>query len=249
MAMNISFIYTEFVGGGYMIIEVCVSSIDDVKHAVDHGATRIELCTAMEVLGVTPSISNFDFAKEITDVEILAYIRPRPGDFVYTDTEFEVMKRDIVQFYNHGARAFVFGILNSDNTIDLKRTQELMQCIPSDVEFIIHKAFDFVPNFDQAINDLIKLKFRRILTSGGIGGSLDNIQTLKYLSDKYGNDIEIMPGGGVTSETVEEIIRVLNPQSIHLSAKKTVDSNLSYIKTDTEELRKVVDIALALETI
>src|SRR5690554_1835451 len=94
-----------------MEIEVCVSSIEDVITVQKAGATRIELCTAMEVIGITPTLSNYLLAKKVVDIPVLAFIRPRAGGFNYSDLEFEVMKRDMKAYYDAGARSFVFGIL------------------------------------------------------------------------------------------------------------------------------------------
>lgn len=225
-----------------MDIEVCTSSIEDVLRAEKAGATRIELCMAMEVLGVTPTIANYKKAKEISDLPILAYIRPRAGGFVYTDLEFEIMMLEARDFYKHGARDFVFGILTEDNKIDKERCKKLINFLGEDCTFGFHKAFDYVEDKAKGVEDLIELGFSRILTSGGPGSTLDNLDTLKSLMDRYGDQIEIMPGGGITAENVERVLEELPVKSIHLSAKMLETDTLDYTRTDVEHLRTVVDI-------
>src|SRR5690554_572762 len=224
-----------------MEIEVCVSSIEDVITVQKAGATRIELCTAMEVIGITPTLSNYLLAKEVVDIPVLAFIRPRAGGFNYSDLEFEVMKRDMKSYYDAGARSFVFGILTDNHEIDVKRCRVLIDLCPNS-EFIFHKAFDYVNDFDRSIQDLIELGFVRVLTSGGVGSVMDHHDTLKYLIETYGKQIEVMPGGGITVDNVETVIESLPLKSIHLSAKKWKEDTINYIATSYEELSQVVKI-------
>lgn len=225
-----------------MEIEVCLSSIEDVKRAEEAGATRLELTTAMEVLGVTPSISNYIIAKEMTDLPILAYIRPRAGGFVYSDLEYDVIVRDAMNFYQHGARDFVIGMLTEDKTVDSLRIADLMSRLGSDCNFTFHKAFDYVRDFDEAANTLIDLGFTRILTSGGPSSTLDNLDILKHLIETYSDRIEVMPGGGINVDNVQEVLDALNITSIHLSAKMEIEDDMNYIATDVEHLKQVVSI-------
>lgn len=224
-----------------MEIEVCVSSVEDIITVQKAGATRIELCTAMEVIGITPTLSNYLVAKEIVDIPILAFIRPRSGGFNYSTLEFEVMKRDIKAYHDAGARSFVFGILTDNHEIDVKRCRILMDLCPNS-EFIFHKAFDYVNDFDRSIQDLIELGFVRVLTSGGVGSVMDHLDTLKYLIETYGKQIEVMPGGGITVDNIETVLESLPLKSIHLSAKKWQEDSINYIATNYEELSQVVKI-------
>ena len=225
-----------------MEIEVCVSSIEDVVTAEKAGATRIELCTAMEVLGVTPTISNYIKAKEISNLPILAYIRPRAGGFVYSDLEFEIMKMDARLFNEHGSRQFVIGILTEAHQIDQTRTRELMDVVGQDCKFVIHKAFDYVRDFDEAAQACIAVGFHRILTAGGPKGTLDQLDVLKHLISTYGDAIEIMPGGGIVASNIEEVLDTLPLTSVHLSAKMMKEDTFDYVITDFEHLQQVVTI-------
>lgn len=225
-----------------MEIEVCVSSIEDVVRAERAGATRIELCTAMEVIGVTPTLSYFKLAKEISNIPILAFIRPRAGGFVYSDLEFEIMKRDVKEFYKAGARTFVFGILTENHKIDINRCRELMKIVGNDSKFVFHKAFDYVDNLNISMNQLIELGFQRVLTSGGIGSTEDNLEVLNDLITQYGKQIEIMPGGGITKDNIQKVIDALDVDSIHLSAKATQEDVIDFVVTDEKHLERVVKI-------
>jgi copper homeostasis protein len=225
-----------------MEIEVCLSSIEDVKRAEKAGATRLELTTAMEVLGVTPSISNYIIAREITDLPILAYLRPRAGGFVYSDLEYDVIVRDAMNFYQHGARDFVVGMLTDEHKIDSVRLKDLRQRLGSECSFAFHKAFDYVVDFDEAALELIDLGFTRILTSGGPASTLDNLEVMKHLIKTYGDRIEIMPGGGINVDNVSELLEALDLKSIHLSAKMEIEDDMNYIATDIDHLKRVVSI-------
>lgn len=221
-----------------MELEVCVSSIEDVIVAEKAGATRIELCTAMEVIGITPTLSNYILAKKLTHLPILAFIRPRAGGFNYTDLEFEVMQEDARNFHDAGARDFVFGILTPDRKIDVKRCKLMMDQLPNS-RFIFHKAFDYVDDFDSSMEALIHLGFSRVLTSGGPKDTLSNLEVLKYLIDKYRDKIEIMPGGGITLENLDQVLDALDVKSVHLSCKRWKKDTIDYIETDYEHLKQV----------
>lgn len=223
-----------------MLVEVCVSSIEDVFTVKKAKADRVELCSVMEVIGVTPSLGSFLYAKENIDLPIVVMIRPRAGGYNYSDHEFETMKKDIEIFKKFKASAFVFGILTENDEIDINRCQELINLIGKDKEVVFHKAFDHVSDKKAGIKTLIKLGFTRVLTAGGLGGSLDNIEELKELIKNYGDKIEIMPGGGITVDNVETLLEHLDLDQIHLSAKYHKFDQVDYIATDFDHLSRFV---------
>lgn len=223
-----------------MLVEVCVSSIEDVFTVKKANADRIELCSVMEVIGVTPSLGMFMYATENVDLPIVVMIRPRAGGFNYNDHEFETMKNDIRIFKEYGAKAFVFGILDNSNNIDIERCKELIDLIGNDKEIVFHKAFDYIDNKDSGVKVLIELGFTRVLTSGGIGSSLENVEQLKFLMDKYGSQIEIMPGGGINSTNISKLKERLNLTQVHLSAKYERFDLFDYIATDLNYLTDFV---------
>lgn len=223
-----------------MLVEVCVSSIEDVFTVKKAKADRVELCSVMEVIGVTPSLGAFLYTKEHIDLPIVVMIRPRAGGFNYNNHEFETMLLDIKLFKEYGATSFVFGILDDNNDIDKERCQKMVEAIGAGHEIVFHKAFDYVPDKDAAMQTLIDLGFTRVLTSGGLGSTLDNLDELKHLIDKYQDQIQIMPGGGIDKNNVSKILETLNLDQIHLSAKELKHDLFDYVATDENHLREFV---------
>lgn len=219
-----------------MLVEICVSSIEDVKTVDASLAHRIELCSTMEVIGVTPSIGMYQLAREITDKPLVIMLRPRAGFYNYTDLEFEVMQRDLKNFYKLGAREFVFGICDENGEIDVERCDMLMRSVPNDCKFTYHKAFDYVNDKQVGIKQLIDLGFDRVLTSGGLGSTDEYLDDLKNLIDEYEDEIEIIVGGGIKHDNIEEIHRSLKHDTYHLSAKGLNGNQMRHIETDKEHL-------------
>lgn len=223
-----------------MLVEVCVSSIEDVFTVLNAKADRIELCSVMEVIGVTPSLGTFLYTKEHIDLPIIVMIRPRAGGYAYSDHEFETMLLDVKIFKDNGAQGFVFGILNEDNKVDKQRCKKLVDLIGEDKEIVFHKAFDHIEDKAGATQTLIELGFTRILTAGGLGSTLDNIEEIKSLIDKYGDQIEIMPGGGITKDNILKLKAELDISQVHLSAKYNKFDQVDYIATDIDHLKSFV---------
>ncbi|MDO4781892.1 MAG: copper homeostasis protein CutC [Capnocytophaga felis] len=187
-----------------MVFEICASSFESARNAQLAGANRIELCSELGVGGVTPS---FGLIKKVMDelsIENCVLIRPRSGDFTYTDEEFDVMLRDIVLCKELGCKGVVTGVLNPDNTIDEERTKRLMEASGT-MDFIYHRAFDCVPNPTEAIKLLKKLGVKRILTSGGKKSAVEGLPLLKELNALAEEKITIMPGGGINPQTILKI--------------------------------------------
>lgn len=224
-----------------MLVEICVSSIEDVKTVDASKADRIELCSTMEVIGVTPSLGMYLLAKEITDKPLVVMLRPRAGFYNYSDLEFEVMKRDLKMFYDYGAREFVFGICDENGEIDVERCDMLMRSVPNDCKFTYHKAFDYVNDKQVGIKQLIDLGFDRVLTSGGLGSTNEYLDDLKNLIDEYKDEIEIIVGGGVRHDNIEVIHSKLNHDVYHLSAKHLAGNQMQHIETDEKHLSMFMD--------
>lgn len=225
-----------------MLVEVCVSSIEDVEVVDKSKANRIELCSTMEVIGVTPSIGMYKQAKKITNKPMVVMIRPRAGFYNYSELEFDVMKNDLKAFYKEGARDFVFGISKETGEIDKKRCLELMSTVPKDCSFTYHKAFDYVPDKESGIKTLIELGFDRVLTSGGLGSTENHLDELEKLICNHSNEIEIIVGGGLHYSNIEKIHSRLNHQVYHLSAKKYYGKNMKYVGTDLFKLNKFINV-------
>ena len=184
-----------------MIIEVCAESYEYAVKAEKAGADRIELCKDLHLDGLTPV---YECAKRTIDtlnIPVFILIRPRDGDFIYSDEEFELMKQDIVKFKEMGCKGIVSGILNDDNSLDIERTKELVE-LSRPLEFTFHRAFDIIINPLKEIENLIEIGVDRVLTSGQKNKALEGLELLKELKDISKNRIKIMPGGGVNKSNI-----------------------------------------------
>ncbi|GJQ07929.1 copper homeostasis protein CutC [Capnocytophaga cynodegmi] len=187
-----------------MVFEICASSFESARNAQLAGANRIELCSELGVGGVTPSYGLIKKVMDELSIENCVLIRPRSGNFTYTDEEFDVMLRDITFCRELGCKGVVTGVLNTDNTIDKERTQQLIEAA-GDIDFIYHRAFDCVPNPEEALHLLKTLGVKRILTSGGKKSAVEGLDVLKKLNQQAEGKITIMPGGGINPQTILKI--------------------------------------------
>jgi copper homeostasis protein len=169
-------------------IEICAGGIEDVLTASAFSEVdRIELNSALECGGLTPSLSAFTQARKATDKKLLCMVRPRSAGFVYTEAEKEVMIEDACYFLEHGADGIVFGFLKKDDTIDVRAVRNMCELIHSyGKEAVFHKAFDLTANLSESCQTLISLKIDRILTSGGKDTVLKGASALHTLIHTYG---------------------------------------------------------------
>jgi len=186
-----------------MIIEVCAESYEYAVKAEKAGADRIELCKDLHLDGLTP---DYETAKRTIDklnIPVFILIRPREGDFIYSNEEFELMKNDIAKFKKMGCKGIVSGVLNDDNSIDIKRTKELVE-LTRPLEFTFHRAFDVVSDPFKEIENLVEIGVERILTSGQKDKAIDGLDLLKKLNKISSNRIVIMPGSGISPLIIEK---------------------------------------------
>jgi copper homeostasis protein len=201
-----------------MILEAPVFTVEAALKAAAYGVHRLELCSDFGEGGETPSVGTLSFLKEKIGIPIFVMIRPRGGDFVYTTEELDVMRRDIRILKSFGADGFVFGVLDQDGRVDLKACRLLLDQAEG-LPCTFHRAFDICRNKEEAIETLISLGFKRILTSGGentVSAGLSNI--LKYLDQAAGRII-IMPGGGLKVEYIGPLKVSGQLNEIHASCK------------------------------
>lgn len=184
-------------------LEVCTGSIASALNAQNAGADRIELCTELSVGGLTPSHGMIKVAKDMVDLPIYVLIRPRSGDFVFDLLELEQMKDDIQFCVEQQIDGVVIGALNKERKINETMMKELMD-VAGYMDVTFHRAFDQVANPFEALDTLIELGVQRVLTSGGKGKASDNIEQLAALQDEAGDELIIMPGGGIRSANVNE---------------------------------------------
>ncbi len=200
-------------------IEVCCGSVDDVKTAISNPyVDRIELNSALELGGLTPSISVLRAVKKLTDLPICCMSRCRGDGFCYNETEYQIIKQDARLLLANGADGVVFGFLNPDKTIDVVRTKEMVELIKSyGKQAVFHKAFDLTKDMVASLETLIECGVDRVLTSGG-PDIMKGIPLLKDLQAKYGDKIQILPGGGIRNFNVHTVLSQTNLKQVHASA-------------------------------
>lgn len=196
-----------------ILLEVAVTTVDEATRAAAAGADRLELCSALEVGGVTPSISTFLAAREAVGIPIWVLVRPRPGGFHYSPSEFDTLKRDAEWFLIHGAKGIVTGVLTVTGEIDSERSAELVRLANGAAVF--HRAFDLLPDRIAALETLIGLGCRRVLTSGGAATALEGAEEIAKLIRAARGRIEILPGGGIAPDNVQELIRRTGCTQVH----------------------------------
>lgn len=209
-------------------VEVCCGSYYDSLQAYHGGAKRIELNSALALGGLTPSMGALELTLQNTKLKVIAMVRPRAGGFNYLQEDFETMKKDVVACLEKGAHGIAFGILNDDATIDVKRTQEIIEIIKKygvDREIVFHRAFDCVPNAFDGIETLIKLGVHRVLTSGQEDKALDGAKLIGKLNEKYGDKIEILPGSGLNDTNCKKLMEDTGVNQIHSSCKDWLIDN------------------------
>ncbi len=200
-----------------MTCEVVVYNIESAFKAQEGGADRIELCDNPADGGTTPSPGTVEVVRKNVTLDVYVMIRPRGGDFCYSSYEFHAMKRDLLQYQKLSVDGFVFGILNSEGTLDKQRCKELIDRARP-LKVTCHRAFDMTRDPFEALEDCIEVGFTRILTSGHFPKAHEGVDLLRRLVEKAGNRISIMAGSGVNEDTVREIVSHSKVREIHFSA-------------------------------
>jgi len=209
------------------LVEICIDSVRSACIAEAAGAGRVELCSALSEGGVTPSIGLIESVKNNVNIPVHVIIRPRGGDFLYSDSEFSVMRRDIDIAGEAGADGIVTGILNKDGTVDIERTALLARfAAPMSVTF--HRAFDMCRDAPRALEDVIATGAERILTSGHARNSLDGAQVIRELIASSGNRIKIMPGGGIDEYNIALLANSTGAREYHLSGRRQYESMMTF---------------------
>ena len=201
-----------------MKVEICANSYESAINAEKAGADRIELCTELAVGGITPSYGLIKKVIEDISIPVNVLIRPRSGDFSYSDAEFDIMKRDILFCKEQGCNGIVSGVLKIDNTIDVLRTKELIE-FSTPLSFTFHRAFDWVDNPQKAAETLVELGIQRVLTSGQEISAVSGIRLLKKLHQQSGDRLIILPGGGINKENILKF-KSAGFKEVHFSATK-----------------------------
>ena len=206
-------------------IEICADDYATCQMASQYAVKRIELCANLNEGGTTPSFGMIQKCCSLKSIEIHVMIRPRPGNFVYSKYELDVMARDIITAAIAGAKGVVFGCLNKQNEIDLSALLFLSEtALKQNLEITFHRAFDFVSDRSKSINHLVNAGVKRILSSGGKPKAHEALTDLEGLLRLANGQIEIMAGSGINDENVGLIVNT-GVNAIHFTARKLDATN------------------------
>jgi copper homeostasis protein len=230
-------------------LEICVDSVESAINAQSAGADRVELCDNLIEGGTTPGYGSIVSARNNLNIKLYVLIRPRGGDFFYSDLEYDIMRRDIEICGESGVDGIVAGILLPGGNIDIDRSAKLFEfAYPMSATF--HRAFDMCGDPVQGLEDVISTGASRLLTSGLKNKAQDGIELLRQLVIQAGERIIIMPGGGIDETNTALILTATKAKEIHLTGRKVIDSemifrrqgiNMGGIKGVPEFSRKVAD--------
>ena len=209
-----------------MKTELCAYSVDACRIAQCLGVNRVELCASPAEGGVTPSMATIERVAKIEGIDVSVMIRPRGGDFLYSDDEFETMLRDIAYAREAGATGVVFGILTADGKVDVERTRQLVEASKG-METTFHRAVDMTEDYEVAVEAIIAAGCNRILTSGGYDKAIDGIENIRRAVEIANGRIEIMAGSGVVAANAKQLAEV-GVDALHFSAKCMVAGAMEY---------------------
>ena len=210
-----------------ILIEACVNSVTSAIEAQAGGAGRVELCDNLQEGGTTPSLGSITTARKNLNIQLFVMIRPRGGDFLYSGLEFEIMRTDVSRAKAAGADGVVFGILNSDGAIDMDRCGELTK-LARTMGTTFHRAFDMTVDPFAALEDLIRLRIGRVLTSGQRPTALEGMELLARLVHAARARITIMPGVGIDETNISKLIRTTGAREYHVLAQRPSPSGMAF---------------------
>lgn len=227
-----------------MELELCIESLAGIEAAKKYGIKRVELCTALDLGGLTPSYGLIQRCSAHKEVEVHVMIRPRPGDFIYTIPEKQLMLMDIMAAGSAGAKGVVFGLLNEVGGVDVPAAQELTDFSKKmGLEVTFHRAFDTVADPRTSLEDLINIGCTRILTSGGERRAIDGIATIGQLVMWSAGRIQVMAGAGIDSSNAPEL-SASGVSALHFSAREPflTDSPLPFGTKYIVDEKKIMGI-------
>jgi copper homeostasis protein len=240
-------------------LEICVDNVDSALDADNAGADRVELCDNLSEGGTTPGYGKIISARNNLKISLNVIIRPRGGDFLYTDLEYDIMRREIDICGVCGVDGIVLGILKPDGTIDIERTARLIE-IAHPMTATFHRAFDMCADPVRGLEDVIDTGATRLLTSGQKNKAGEGSELICQLVKQADNRIIIMPGSGINESNILQIAKVTGAEEFHLSGRKVIDSRMIYRKqgismggfkgipefsrmvTDTEKIKRIINI-------
>ena len=216
-------------------LEICCGDLSSVCHAKKGGAQRIELCCGLSEGGITPSIGMIDAAVKAGIPEINVLIRPRQGDFLYTNDEINLMENDIISAVKAGATGIVTGVLTSAGNVDkeiMKRLISAAKNIREDINITFHRAFDVSRDYQQSLKDIIMLGCDTLLTSGMARDAFGGMEIIRNLVKESEGRITVMAGGGINPDNLKAIIDYTGVSAIHSTARKWLESKMTFRRND-----------------
>ncbi len=200
-------------------LEVCAATLSSALAAQAAGAHRIELCSGLEVGGLTPSLGLLQAVRACVCIPVYVLVRPREGHFCYSEGELSVMLRDVALCREAGADGVVVGALDAQGRLHERHLGRLAKAAVG-MGLTCHRAFDLVPNAAEALELLVALGFERVLTSGQAPSAWEGRERLRQLSEQAAGRIAVMPGGGITAHNIRPLAEATGATEFHLSAKE-----------------------------
>lgn len=208
-------------------LECCVDSVESAIHAKEGGADRLELCANLIIGGTTPTLALFEQIRSHLDIRIHALIRPRFGDFLYTEDEADIICREITAFKKAGAEGVVIGSLNPDGSLNTEQMKRFIDCAQG-MSITLHRAFDMCSDPFAALESARNLGVHTILTSGQAPSCLAGIERMKELLTAADNSITILAGAGINASAVKTLLAQTDLTAFHMSGKKILNSKMLY---------------------
>ncbi len=230
------------------LLEIAANSLASALAAQAGGADRVELCTGLELGGLTPSAAQIARVRERLSIPVYVLIRPRAGDFLYSDDELATMQQDIETCLSIGCDGVVFGVLDADGRVDVARCRPLLAAARG-MGVTFHRAFDMTRDMPQALEDVISLGAERVLTSGGAASAITGAESIRRLVVQAAGRIVVMPGAGIQASNLADLVRTTGATEFHASAKAVHASGMRWtnplltdmaggeIRTDEQEVR------------
>lgn len=213
--------------GNKFLLECATDSVESALAAAKGGADRLELCANLIIGGTTPTLALYDEVRSHSDIPLFILIRPRFGDFLYTDYEANVICREIEMFQKAGAEGVVIGSLNKDGSLNVEHMKRFIDSA-KDMSITLHRAFDMCADPFATLKQARELGVNTILTSGQAPSSLEGIDLYEKLIEKANGEISILAGGGIKASTIEKLLKQTSLTAFHMSGKIVVESSMVF---------------------